>query len=539
MKQLYLWIVLLIGTSSAFAQNCTVVASADTMVACVGDTIFLDATGASEYTWMNDSTISCDTCPSPYLILRDTSSYVVVEGKTPVNQLATNGNFSAGNSGFLTNYTYNATSIWNEGTYAVGPNPNAVHPNFGTWGDHTTGSGNYMLVNGSATGNKILWRQVRTFPPGAQVKMRWWMLTFVTPAGSLQLKLYGANVGNTVSTPATSGVWQQATRTFTVPASGNVILNLMTLSSAVAGNDFGIDDITFEYDCITRDTVWLLPKSDAMIALDSNMIFGCDSVCFELVNREDSLGTLNYQWFLSDGTTDTSKTFSHCLSDTGDYWGYVLTNSDEGCRDSAAFSGIRVGHTRSLDSIEIRSVGKEFINGTWVLDPNESFGIAVHFESYAGGSGLDSLYVKYGSNSVHSGSISSSQTIVLWDPLVPDLEPQTICAYLYTAEGCVDSICQEIAFYPNITVPNFFTPNGDLKNDELMIQSENADQLIQRIYNRWGVLVFETDRPDVFWDGKVNGKSAAPGVYFLEVQALNSYTTGQPVIQRKAIHLID
>lgn len=539
MRRSFLVVIMLIASVLASGQGCAVEVVADTLVACEGDTIFLNATGASEYSWSNDSTISCDTCPSPYLILRDTSTYVVVEGKSTVIQQATNGNFSSGNSGFLTNYTYNATSIWNEGTYAVGPNPNAVHPNFGTWGDHTSGSGNYMLVNGSASGTKILWRQVRSFPPGVQVKMRWWMLTFVTPAGSLQLKLFGNNVGSTVTTPASSGVWQQATRTFTVPASGNVILNLMTLSSAVAGNDFGIDDVTFEYECTSRDTVWLLPKSDAQIQLDSTPVFGCDSLCFEFVNTMDSAGALNYSWFLSDGTEDTSSTFMHCLSDTGIYTGYVRTTSAEGCSDSAALPSMRVGHTRKLDSISVLSAEKKFINGTWVLSPAEPMGIAAHFEGYAGSGGSDSLYLSFGSNSVQASPLSPNSIQYSWDPLSLSQEPQTICAYLFTADGCVDSICQNIAFFPTVTVPNFFTPNNDLRNDELIIESINAEVLGQRIFNRWGQLVFETTRPDEFWDGRINGNLASPGVYFLEVRASNSYIQDQPVVQRTAVHLMD
>ena len=176
-------LVLLMLFLTAEGQNCSVSANADTLTACIGDTIFLSASGTNTYEWSHDATLSCDTCASPYVILSDTSSYVLVKGVSQTTQLATNGNFSSGNSGFLTNYTYNPTSIWNEGTYAVGPNPNAVHPNFGSWGDHTTGSGNYMLVNGSTGGNKILWRQTINFPPGIQVTVKWWMLTFVSPAG--------------------------------------------------------------------------------------------------------------------------------------------------------------------------------------------------------------------------------------------------------------------------------------------------------------------------------------------------------------------
>lgn len=519
-------------------QNCAVNANADSLTACVGDTIFLSASGTSEYQWSHDATLSCDTCASPYIILSDTASYVVVKGISQSSQMATNGNFSNGNTGFLTAYTYNATSIWNEGTYAVGPNPNAVHPNFSSWGDHTTGTGNYMLVNGSTGGNKILWRQIVSFPPGVQVTMRWWMLTFVTPAGSVQLKLSGTNIGNAASTPNSTGVWAQTTRTFTVPASGNATINLVTTSAALSGNDFGIDDISFQYTCESYDTVWIAPKSDAQILIDTTALFACDSLCFTINNALDSSGLLNYQWALSDGTVDTAKTFSHCLSDSGDYSGYLLTSSNEGCTDSVALPVMRVGYSRKLDSLVISNDGKYFANGILVLNPNEVIGLGAHFESYAGTRGLDSLYISHGSGNLNEPGILPAQMAHGWNPVSLSLEPQTVCAYLYTADGCVDSLCRQIAFYPTIAVPNFFTPNGDMINDVLEIQSTNTDRLLQRIYNRWGQLVFETEQPDLFWDGNVNGKPAAAGVYFLEVEASNLYTSGRPIMQRKAIHLI-
>lgn len=520
---------------SALNAQCTVAVGQDSLTACVGDTIFLSASGSNEYLWSHDASLSCDTCASPYIILSDTSTYVLVKGTSQISQMATNGNFSSGNTGFLTAYTYNATSIWNEGTYAVGPNPNAVHPNFGSWGDHTTGTGNYMLVNGSTGGNKILWRQIVSFPPGVQVTVKWWMLTFVTPPGSLQLKLAGTNIGNPVSTPNSTGSWSQATRTFTVPASGSATINLVTLSSALAGNDFGIDDISYHYNCESYDTVWIAPKSDAQILLDSTSLFACDSLCFTLDNALDSLGLLNYQWVLSDGTIDTSSTFTHCLVDSGNYSGYLITSSSEGCTDSVALPTMRVGYTRTLDSLTFYGEGSDVVNGTWVLDPDQNNALHVYFESLPTSGPDDSLYVTVNNM---SWMVASSAQGVSMDPVSLDPEPQTICAYLYTADGCVDSLCQEVAFYPTMTVPNFFTPNGDMVNDRLDILSDNADELHQRIYNRWGQLVYESYLPDESWDGTLNGAPVAAGVYFLEIEVSNTYSQEREIVVRHAVHVM-
>ena len=535
----FLIVVLLFCWSVHTYAQCSVEVSNDSLTACVGDTIFLSASGSQSYEWSHDATLSCDTCTDPYVILTDTSSYVVVKGKDQNFQWADNGNFSSGNTGFLSNYTYNATSIWNASTYAVGPNPNAVHPNFGTWGDHTTGTGNYMLVNGSSTGTKILWRQTVSLPPGAQVTMKWWMLTFVSPAGSLQLKLLGTNVGGTASTPSSTGIWQQTSRSFTAPASGSATINLVTLSGAGSGNDFGIDDISLEYQCEVFDTVWLASKSDPQILLDTTSIFGCDSVCFTIENQLDTLGLLNYQWILTDGTMDSNIVFNHCIRDTGDYLGYLLTSSFDGCTDSVALPHVRVGHTRQLDSLITASDNGSLWNGIWIMDPQETLGVGAHFEASLGNNGMqDSLYIRIGSQGFSNGNIGANQMAAGWSPITVSDEPFYACAYLFTSEGCVDSLCREVAFYPSISVPNFLTPNGDGINDELYIEHSNAVILHQRIFNRWGQLIYESFDPSSMWKGTYEGQSVAPGVYFIDVEATNPYSTS-PVTHQSVIHVID
>jgi len=68
-------------------------------------------------------------------------------------------------------------------------------------------------------------------------------------------------------------------------------------------------------------------------------------------------------------------------------------------------------------------------------------------------------------------------------------------------------------------LPNVFTPNGDGIND-LFVPVKNTYQYVEKvsmkIFNRYGVLVFETEDPKIRWDGKMmnTNKLAAPGVYY-------------------------
>ncbi|MGQ0739613.1 MAG: PKD domain-containing protein [Bacteroidota bacterium] len=65
-----------------------------------------------------------------------------------------------------------------------------------------------------------------------------------------------------------------------------------------------------------------------------------------------------------------------------------------------------------------------------------------------------------------------------------------------------------------IAVPSAFTPNGDGKNDYLYpLNALKADQLLFRVYNRTGQLVFQTRDWTQKWDGRVNGVLQGAGIY--------------------------
>lgn len=83
----------------------------------------------------------------------------------------------------------------------------------------------------------------------------------------------------------------------------------------------------------------------------------------------------------------------------------------------------------------------------------------------------------------------------------------------YLADDCdTTALCRFI-------LPNVFTPNGDGLND-LLAFTENCaiKEFSATIFNRWGQLLFQTTNPDQRWDGTINGKPAAEGVYFCIVE---------------------
>ena len=75
-------------------------------------------------------------------------------------------------------------------------------------------------------------------------------------------------------------------------------------------------------------------------------------------------------------------------------------------------------------------------------------------------------------------------------------------------------ICGESC--PQYALPNTFTPNNDGDNDLFIpYPYEFVERIALKIFNEWGTSIFETNDPDILWDGKIqNGGDAVTGVYF-------------------------
>jgi len=86
--------------------------------------------------------------------------------------------------------------------------------------------------------------------------------------------------------------------------------------------------------------------------------------------------------------------------------------------------------------------------------------------------------------------------------------------------GCIGSDTIEILKCVEIgTIPNSFTPNGDGKNDVWHVrtadQRNNFPNMLVKIYDRWGRLVFSSERGyGKPWDGTSKGKQLPMDTYY-------------------------
>lgn len=185
--------------------------------------------------------------------------------RTAANSVV-NGDFELGDTGFqhagytdVTTTNPSAGLLNPAGTYAVGSNPTLYHSAFFTPnGDHTSGRGNMLIVNGSDTPNKIVWQETITVKPSTDYVFSFWAANIsqanITNNNTSILR-FSLNNGTTttalgtitLSTANGLGAWQYFNTIWNSGSiNGTVTIALINDNTNTAGgNDFAVDDILF------------------------------------------------------------------------------------------------------------------------------------------------------------------------------------------------------------------------------------------------------------------------------------------------------
>lgn len=84
---------------------------------------------------------------------------------------------------------------------------------------------------------------------------------------------------------------------------------------------------------------------------------------------------------------------------------------------------------------------------------------------------------------------------------------------------------------PNYNLPNTFTPNDDGANDLYRPRINRFISHIElEVFNQWGNKVFETEDPEINWDGKnLAGKELTEGVYYYICKVFEINSDGQEI----------
>lgn len=279
-------------------------------------------------------------------------------------------------------------------------------------------------------------------------------------------------------------------------------------------------------------------------------------------------GTVNYNWDLGDGNTETTVDVNHSYLQPGDYRIRMLATSDSGCVDSNfrdvniiryPFADFFVRDPACINQ-EVLMVNKTLNNTsstlTYVWDfgngqnstfrsPSYSYPapgnynlilsvstaqcpgtvtsklVPIYIEAplpgivYPEKTAVFNFPEKLQARSIGGNVIWSPATNLdnryIYAPTFRGINSQLYTIQLTTPSGCVTVDTQFVRTKKKIEiyVPTVFTPGGDGKNDYLRPLLMGFDHVNYfRVFDRWGKLLFQmqSDRPG--WDGTLKGQPA-------------------------------
>ena len=299
---------------------------------------------------------------------------------------------------------------------------------------------------------------------------------------------YGYNDGqltaNTIGgTAPYSYVWTPTGQTGSIAsalASGNYIVNITDANGCTAT---ATDVLTTPPPFIASFTV-----SDNIVCLPSTVTF-----------TNSSIGNFSTAlWTFSNGLTYSANQFNVDFNTIGCVDVTLLITNTNGCTADTTISnavcvvpGPTAAFTTASPDIDFVTGGIDFINNS---------------QNYTG-----SLW-QFG-----DGGSSTQDNPSYFYP-ASTIADYNVMLVVYDANGCADTAYNVVQSNDvvRLTVPNAFTPNGDGLNDVFTPVISNSDQVKYyrfEVYNRWGQLIFESNKPGEGWDGKFKGKLSQFGAY--------------------------
>lgn len=271
---------------------------------------------------------------------------------------------------------------------------------------------------------------------------------------------------------------------------GTFTANTASIGNVLAGN-YTVT-VVDSRSCTQTTTLSIVPTItiDANAGLDQSFCTGTTA----LLSGTNSSGAVSFAWFLAPvPSPSVANTVSTIVMPAVGSSTYILiaTSSVVNCFDQ--------------DTVIVNSLALPFV------DAGPSYTIPIYSTIGIGGAPtstgaatytwipaftLDNAFVP---NPTASNTINTTYTVIVVDP----------------ATGCTASDTMQVILYPQIIIPNGFSPNGDSRNDKWVIDNiQQFTENVVEVYNRWGELLFMKKAYNGEFDGKYNGKDLPVGTYY-------------------------
>ena len=233
-------------------------------------------------------------------------------------------------------------------------------------------------------------------------------------------------------------------------------------------------------------TVTVNPSPTVLIVPDTATICFGDSVTLT------ATGNGSFLW--SNGSTNASITVSPLVTTN-----YIVTITSGGC------PGIP-------DTATVTVLGTGVHAGFTVTPDSGAEPLTVHFTNTS--TNGFTYFWNFGDGTTSTDSVPNH---------IYTQGKYSVLLIVTNEFGCVDSFRFNFVIVESLSsfnVPNVFTPNADGKNDLFMPEMKNIASIDAKIFDRWGLLIYEWTDVTKGWNGNnKNGGSEPDGTYYYLISA--------------------
>lgn len=265
MRHLLFVLSLIISGYSSIGQTiCDTIRMPARLDICKGQMVLLPASlggwgVVDSISWSPAGSVTDPKVLTP-AITSTTSGIYTLTVKFKPNDIALNGNFEGGNTDFTSDYTYGTPPTLAIGGYGVVTDPASfTSETWTSFGDHTTGSGKMMTIDGATAAGKNFWCQTVPVSQNTNYTFSFWAAQIIQPPPQIQVSINSTAIGTFL--PLTSdpiGKWvKYTTSTWNSGPATSATICMTDLVYNSFGNDFAIDDIALIQNCVQTDAIFV------------------------------------------------------------------------------------------------------------------------------------------------------------------------------------------------------------------------------------------------------------------------------------------
>ncbi len=263
--------------------------------------------------------------------------------------------------------------------------------------------------------------------------------------------------------------------------------------------------VTDANGCTINSSTSVTVGTSPSVAFVANTTTFCGNACVNFTST--AIAAVSYSWNFGDGGTSTLANPTYCYTAVGNYIVSVLVTSIGGCTFTYSLPNYIHIYPFPVAAFSASPTSATMYNPT-IYFTDESVG--ANSWNWTFGDNLN------GTSSNQNPSYTYSE-----------IGTYTTVLIVSNSYGCLDtasetiSIQDEFEFY----VPNAFTPNGDGTNNTFQGYGVGIATYQMEIYDRWGMMIYETDDYYRPWDGTTRWSSTIvqQDVYVYKIHVLDIF----------------